>query len=100
MRLRSAPVPLDRTFIDTVIPHYQNTIDLARLAEARAARPELARLATSIADRQQREVDQLIQWRQTWFGSTENPSSAPRRTAPGDEPSQAPRDGEDPHQGH
>lgn len=100
VRLRSAPAPFDRAFIDTVVPHYQNTIDLARLAETRAARPELARLATTIIERQQRESDQLVRWRQAWYGNTDQPSSAPRGITPGAEPSQAPRDAQDPHQGH
>jgi uncharacterized protein (DUF305 family) len=100
VQLRSAPAPFDRAFIDGVIPHYQNTIDLARLTEARAARPELARLATAIIERQRREVDQLVEWRQAWYGSTESPAGVPKRITPGAEPSQAPRDGEDPHQGH
>jgi uncharacterized protein (DUF305 family) len=101
VRLRSAPAPFDRAFIDTVIPHFQNTLDLARLAEKRAARPELAKLAATIIDRQQRESDQLIQWRQAWYGNTGSPSSAPARgVMPGVDPSQGPRDGQDPHQGH
>lgn len=100
VRLRSAPAPFDRAFIDTVVPHYQNMIDLARLAETRAARWELAGLATTIIERQQWARDQLTRWRQAWYGNSDQPSSAPRGTAPGPEPSQTPRDAQDPHQGH
>jgi uncharacterized protein (DUF305 family) len=100
VRLRSAPAPIDRAFIDTVVPHYQNMIDLARRAETRAACPELARIASAIIEHQQRERDQLTRWRQAWYGNSDQPSSAPRGTAPGPEPSQTPRDAQDPHQGH
>jgi len=101
VRLRGAPAPFDRAFIDMMIPLYQNGIDLARLAEMHAARPELMELARTIVERQVRESDQLIRWRQDWYGDADRPARAPSGTVPsGADPSQGPRDGQDPHQGH
>lgn len=62
---------LDRAFIDAMVPHHQSSIDVARLAEKQASRPELAELARAVVERQQRETDQLIRWRRDWYGNVD-----------------------------
>ena len=42
---------------------------MARIAETRAQRQEIKDLAKQIVAAQQREVDQLMQWRRGWYGS-------------------------------
>ena len=66
-KLRSAPEPFDRAFIDAMIPHHQDAIEASKAAASRAQREEIKALAREIVDGQQREVDALRQWRQAWF---------------------------------
>jgi len=66
-KLRTAPDPFDRAFIDAMIPHHQDAIEAGKAAATRAQRDEIKMLAREIVDAQQREVDQLRQWRQSWF---------------------------------
>ena len=61
--------PFDRAFIDAMIPHHQSAIDAAKAAETRAQRPEIKQLAKEIVAAQQREIDQLQQWRRAWYGA-------------------------------
>jgi len=67
--LRRAAEPFDRAFIDAMIPHHQSAIDAAKAAEARAQRPEIKKLAQDIVVAQQREIDQMRQWRRAWYGA-------------------------------
>ncbi len=67
-KLRTAPAPFDRAFIDAMIPHHQSAIDAARAAETRAQKPEIKELAKAIGADQQREIEQMRGWRRTWFG--------------------------------
>lgn len=82
-RLRNAPAPFDQAFIDAMIPHHQSAIEAARTAEQQAAHPEVRELARAIIADQQREIDQLRQWRQAWYGSAE-PAGAPAMPGMGD----------------
>jgi uncharacterized protein (DUF305 family) len=66
-KLRTAPEPFDRAFIDAMIPHHQDAIEASKAAASRAQREEIKALAREIVDGQQREVDQLRHWRQSWF---------------------------------
>ena len=70
-RLRTASEPFDRAFIEAMSPHHQSAIDAARLAEQQATRPEIKELAQAIIEGQQREIDQMNQWLQEWYGSGE-----------------------------
>lgn len=66
-KLREAPEPFDRAFVDAMILHHQDAIEAGKAAATRAQREEIKTLAREIVDGQQREVDALRQWRQTWF---------------------------------
>lgn len=66
-KLRAAPDPFDRAFIDAMIAHHGDAIEAGKAAATRAQREEIKSLARVIVDGQQREVDALRQWRQTWF---------------------------------
>jgi uncharacterized protein (DUF305 family) len=66
-KLRTAPEPFDRAFIGAMIPHHQDAIEASKAAASRAQREEIKALAREIVDGQQREVDALRQWRQSWF---------------------------------
>jgi uncharacterized protein (DUF305 family) len=60
--------PFDREFIDTMIPHHQGAIRMARIELADGANPELKELAVAIIDAQAREIDEMNAWRVEWFG--------------------------------
>jgi uncharacterized protein (DUF305 family) len=64
--LREAPEPFDLAFIEAMIVHHQSAIDAARLAEMQATHPEIKELGANIIDSQQREIDQMNDWRESW----------------------------------
>jgi uncharacterized protein (DUF305 family) len=68
-KLRKAPEPFDRAFIDAMIPHHESAIDAAKAAESRAQKPEIKQLAKEIVAAQQTEIDQMKGWRKSWFGA-------------------------------
>jgi uncharacterized protein (DUF305 family) len=100
VRLRNAPEPFDRAFIDAMIPHHRSAVEAARVAEQQATRPQVRELALKIVESQQREIDQLRQWRQAWYGSAEPSadSASPDGKGTPIEPAEKPAD--DPHGGH
>lgn len=66
--LRTAE-PFDRAFIDLMRDHHRMAIEAGRLAQAQAGRAELRDLGARIVADQQREVDQLTEWRRAWYGA-------------------------------
>jgi uncharacterized protein (DUF305 family) len=63
-------VPFDMAFIDAMIPHHREAIAMADVATARGlSQPDLQEMANDIAVSQQAEIDQMLQWRESWFGS-------------------------------
>ena len=58
----------DHRFIDMMIPHHEGAIMMARNAQREATRPELLKLAESIIAGQQKEIDQMKEWRAKWYG--------------------------------
>jgi len=74
----SASAPFDRAFIDAMVPHHREAIAMAREAKkAGLSQPELVELADDIILTQQLEIDDMLQWREEWFGSKKlKPSSA------------------------
>ena len=67
-RLRGAPEPFDRAFIDAMIPHHESAIDAAEAAATRAQHAEIKELARDIVREQEREIALMRQWRQAWYG--------------------------------
>jgi uncharacterized protein (DUF305 family) len=65
--LRNAPEPFDLAFIDAMIEHHQSAIEAAELGLNQATRPEITAMAQAIIADQQREIDQMMAWRQAWF---------------------------------
>ncbi|MEO5930475.1 MAG: DUF305 domain-containing protein [Candidatus Kapaibacterium sp.] len=55
-------------FIDEMIPHHEGAVMMAKDALAKANRPELKKLAESIIASQQKEIDQMKQWKKSWYG--------------------------------
>ncbi|MEO8290461.1 MAG: DUF305 domain-containing protein [Gaiellaceae bacterium] len=68
----SGQVPFDRAFIDAMVPHHRAAIEMAREALAAGlSQPDLINIADSIIAAQQIEIDQMLGWREQWFGSKE-----------------------------
>jgi uncharacterized protein (DUF305 family) len=59
--------PFDKAFIDAMIPHHQSAIEMAQVALKESENPEIKELAETIVIAQQREIQQMLQWRQAWY---------------------------------
>ena len=56
--------PVDRAFIDSMIPHHSSAIVMASTVNMRSDNPELQNLTRSIIDDQSREIGEIIELRQ------------------------------------
>jgi uncharacterized protein (DUF305 family) len=66
----ASEVPFDRASIDAMVPHHRAAIAMAKAAKrAGLTQPDLESIADDIVVSQQREIDQLLAWREEWFGS-------------------------------
>jgi uncharacterized protein (DUF305 family) len=63
-------VPFDQAFIDAMVPHHREAIEMAEAANDRGlTQPDLQKIASDIIASQQQEIDQMLDWREQWFGS-------------------------------
>jgi uncharacterized protein (DUF305 family) len=63
-------VPFDQAFIDAMVPHHREAIEMAKAANSRGlTQPDLQKIANDIIASQQAEIDQMLDWREQWFGS-------------------------------
>ncbi|MFQ4143917.1 DUF305 domain-containing protein [Chlorogloeopsis sp. ULAP02] len=67
MDLGAADTEFDLRFINAMIPHHESAITMAQDAVSKSKRPEIKKLAQSIIDSQQTEINQMKQWRKTWY---------------------------------
>ena len=66
----SGQVPFAQAFIDAMVPHHREAIEMAKAAQSRGlSQPDLKKIASDIVGSQQREIDQMLDWREQWFGS-------------------------------
>ena len=61
---------IDQHFIVQMIPHHEGAIAMAKVALERSKRPEIISLANGIIEAQQKEIDDMLSWYESWFGST------------------------------
>lgn len=59
---------IDAHFIEQMIPHHEDAITMAKLAQTKAKRPEVKQLAEAIITSQGNEIDQMKTWYIDWFG--------------------------------
>jgi uncharacterized protein (DUF305 family) len=59
--------PFDKAFIDAMIPHHQSAIEMAQVAADKSENPKIKELAQNIVIAQQREIAQMLQWREAWY---------------------------------
>lgn len=68
----SSSVPFDRAFIDAMVPHHESAIEMAEAALAAGlSQSDLVTVANDIVESQQAEIDEMLSWREDWFGSSE-----------------------------
>jgi len=58
----------DQHFIEMMIPHHQDAVEMANLALTRAKRTEIKKLAEAIKREQSREIQQMRGWYKAWYG--------------------------------
>lgn len=75
--------PIDRAFIDMMVPHHESAIAMAEIAQERAEHSELRQLADDIVAAQSAEISQMTDWREEWFGSADTPSMEEMPMLPG-----------------
>jgi uncharacterized protein (DUF305 family) len=59
---------LDAAYMTWMIAHHQTAIEMAALADERAAHQEVKDLAASIVETQSGEIQQMRQWLADWYG--------------------------------
>ena len=59
---------MDAHFIEQMIPHHEDAITMAKLAQTRSQRPEIKQLADNIITSQGQEINQMQDWYKSWFG--------------------------------
>lgn len=59
---------IDAHFIEQMIPHHEDAITMAKLAQTRAKTPEVKQLAENIIESQGKEIDQMKVWYKEWYG--------------------------------
>ena len=67
MDLGAADAKYDLRFIDAMIPHHQGAVKMAKEAQQKSQRPEIKKLADEIIKAQNKEINQLKQWRKAWY---------------------------------
>jgi len=65
--LGAADDQFDLRFLNAMIPHHQGAVTMAQQALEKSDRPEIKQLAQNILDSQQKEIDQMNQWKKTWY---------------------------------
>ncbi|MEB3228456.1 MAG: DUF305 domain-containing protein [Synechocystis sp.] len=65
----------DQSFIEMMIPHHQDAIEMAEMALQKAQHPELKTLAQNIIRDQEQEIKEMTTWYQQWFGKAVPPLS-------------------------
>lgn len=56
----------DVTFLQDMVPHHTQALEMAKLAATRAGSAEVMTLAADIANAQQPEIDRMSQWLSDW----------------------------------
>jgi uncharacterized protein (DUF305 family) len=62
-----ATAEADLMFIDMMIPHHQQAMQMAEMAQTRAQRPEVKEMASKMQADQKREVEKMKEWRSGWY---------------------------------
>ena len=72
MDLGAADTNYDLRFIDAMTLHHQGAVKMAKEAAQKSGRSEIKQLASTIIKEQDREINQMKQWRQAWYPQAGN----------------------------
>lgn len=75
--------PFDQEFIDMMISHHQGAITMAEYELANGSDEEAMALAEDIISAQTREIEQMNEWREQWYGAP-SPEGGVPEAAEGD----------------
>ena len=67
MDLGTADQQFDLRFLNAMIPHHEGALVMAQDALAKSKRPEIRKLAQAILASQKAEIQQMEQWKQSWY---------------------------------
>ena len=67
MDLGAADANYDLRFIDAMSMHHQGAVAMAKEALEKSTRPEIKQLANNIIQAQNKELNQMKQWRKAWY---------------------------------
>ncbi len=67
MDIGPADADYDLRFIDSMLMHHQGAVNMAEEALQKSQRPEMKKLAQDIIAAQKQEIEQMKQWRTTWY---------------------------------
>ena len=59
---------VDKAFLAAMIPHHEGAVMMAEMVKAGSPNPQVAKLADDIIAAQEREIAQMRQWQQEWYG--------------------------------
>jgi uncharacterized protein (DUF305 family) len=59
----------DLAFVEMMIPHHRQAVEMSREILGKTNRPELQQLARNIVRDQQREIADMERWRKEWAAS-------------------------------
>jgi len=65
--LGAADAEFDLRFLNAMIPHHEGAITMAKDVLSKSKRPEIKKLAQDILTSQQKEIDQMKEWRKAWY---------------------------------
>ncbi len=65
--LGAADAQFDLRFINAMIPHHEGAVVMAKDALSKSKRPQIKKLAQEIISSQQKEIDQMTQWRKASY---------------------------------
>jgi uncharacterized protein (DUF305 family) len=57
----------DKAFIDAMVPHHRDAIEMAEVANEKSKNPRIKELAQNIVSAQKREIKQMKRWREQWY---------------------------------
>ena len=63
----AASAPYDLQFLDTMTHHHQGAVDMAKMALTKSNNEEVKKFAQKIIDDQNKEINQMKDWREKWF---------------------------------
>lgn len=58
----------DKAFLQMMPMHHHAAVEMSEQAEKKATHPELKEFAVKMAKDQQKEIEQMKNWAQSWFG--------------------------------